>query len=109
PVLTATTTQATGDNYFRCGDGNSSPTYSAYVDFVAWDLSGTFSPEQTRLPTALINPPLGEWIVYEANELPEAADPAWIPSNGSGTTWAIEGDPDKADNNLLALDGADAS
>lgn len=109
PVLTATTTQATGDRYFRFGDGNSSPTYSAYVDFVAWDLSGTFSPEQTRLPTALTNPPLGEWIVYEANELPEAADPAWIPSNGSGTTWAVEGDPDKADNNLLALDGADAS
>ncbi len=109
PVLTATSTTTTGSNYFRFGDGNGSPSYSAYVDYITWDVTGAYSPSQTRLPNEVVKPPVGEWIVYHANELPDAADPAWEASNGSGTTWAIESDPVKAGNNLLALDGADAS
>lgn len=109
PVLTATTTTTTGSNYFRFGDGNSSPTYSAYVDFISYDVTGAYSPEQTRLSNDVVKPPVGEWTIYNANELPDAADPAWSASNGSGTTWAIESDPVIAGNNLLTLDGADAS
>ncbi len=109
PVLTATTTTTTSSNYFRFGDGNGSPTYSAYVDYVSYDVTGAFSPEQTRLPNEVTKPPVGEWSIYNANELPDAADPAWSASNGSGTIWAIEADPVSVGNNLLALDGADAS
>lgn len=109
PVLTATTTTTTSSNYFRFGDGNGSPTYSAYVDYVSYDVTGAYSPSQTRLPNEVTRPPVGEWTIYQANELPDAADPAWSASNGSGTVWAIEADPVKVGNNLLALDGADAS
>ena len=109
PVLTATTTTTTSSNYFRFGDGNGSPVYSSYVDYVSYDVTGAYSPEQTRLPNDVTKPPVGEWSIYAANELPDAADPAWSSSNGSGTVWAIESDPLVVGNNILALDGADAS
>jgi len=50
PVLTAVTTTTTGSNYYRFGDGNGSPTYSAYVDYIVHDVTGAYSPSQTRLP-----------------------------------------------------------
>ena len=54
-------------------------------------------------------PLVGDWITYHADEMPDAADPAWSSSNGSGTVWAIEADPVRVGNNILSLDGADAS
>ena len=109
PVLTATTTTTTSSNYFRFGDGNGSPTYSAYVDYVSYDVTGAYSPAETRLPNELTKPPVGEWTIYHADELPDAADPAWSASNGSGTTWSIEADPTRVGNNVLVMDGSDAS
>src|SRR5690606_19951229 len=98
-----------GNSHFRFGDGDSGNDMGAQIDWVAWDVTGAYSPSDQSLPSELVVTPLGDWVIYNADELPEEADPAWIPSNGSGTTWAIEADADWAGNNLLALDGADAS
>ncbi|MEQ8472238.1 MAG: T9SS type A sorting domain-containing protein [Marinoscillum sp.] len=61
PVFTATSESTSdGSDYFRFGDGWGSGNIDTYIDWVVWDLSGAFSPYQTRLPDALTGEGGGE-------------------------------------------------
>lgn len=64
PVHTYTSTFAGSNSYMRYGDGNGTPTYSALFDFVAYDITGAFSPTEAPLPEGLIP----EVVVEEPGE-----------------------------------------
>ena len=105
PVFTMTAVgTADGSGYWRFGDGWSSEDVDTQYDWVTWDYTGAYSPEQTRLPDELIKPPLGDWTVYNADVEPTAFDPAFSESNNAGTfTYGTLVDPDDATNNLLNI------
>jgi hypothetical protein len=55
PVATSTTGVATIENYFRFGDGNGSSTLGADIDWIIWDTTGTYAPDQSPvIPDSLI-------------------------------------------------------
>jgi len=45
---------ADGNGYWRFGDGWSNEDVDSQFDWVTWDYSGAYSPEQTRLPDELL-------------------------------------------------------
>ncbi len=105
PVFTLSAVgDADGSGYWRFGDGWSSENVDTQYDWVTWDYSGAYSPEQTRLPDNLVKPPLGDWTVYNADINPTEFDPAFSESNGAGTfAYSTLADPDDASNNLLSV------
>ncbi len=105
PVATFTSTSTTdGSDYFRFGDGWGSGNISTQFDWVAWDLSGAYAPSQTKLPDNLLQAPLGDWTVYEADVEPLLFDPVFEVTQQSGAfTNEIVVDPDDAGNNLLHM------
>src|SRR5690606_23283819 len=54
PLYTATSTQATSNNYFRFGDGWGSGSIDTYIDWVLWDVTGAYSPAETSIPAYLV-------------------------------------------------------
>jgi len=56
PVATVKTpTVSATNNYFRFGDGNSSITLGAYVDWIIWDESGAYAPGRGNyIPDSLV-------------------------------------------------------
>ncbi len=103
PVLTAVTTHATTAKYLRFGDGQSSKTYSSVIDFLAWELSGAYSPADNSLPPGLLpTTNSGNWITYGADFAPaDNIDVNWNASNGSEGSWTVEADPNTDGNNLV--------
>ncbi|MEQ8548170.1 MAG: T9SS type A sorting domain-containing protein [Cyclobacteriaceae bacterium] len=62
PAFTATSTSTSdGSDYFRFGDGWGSGNIDTQIDWVVWDLTGAYSPYQTRLPDVLT----GEVVAVE--------------------------------------------
>lgn len=51
----ATTTGNVGNNHFRIGDGWNSGTnvMGAHIDWIVWDVTGAYSPNQSALPGGL--------------------------------------------------------
>ena len=55
PVFTLTAVgTADGSGYWRFGDGWSSEDVDSQFDWVTWDYSGAYAPDQTRLPDELL-------------------------------------------------------
>jgi pectin methylesterase-like acyl-CoA thioesterase len=52
PVYTATAASGSA-SYFRFGDGWGSGIINSYIDWVAWDASGAYSPTDAPLPASL--------------------------------------------------------
>lgn len=50
PVLTSVPAAAGINNYFRFGDGDNGITMGGYIDWVAWDITGAYSPDEKALP-----------------------------------------------------------
>jgi hypothetical protein len=106
PVVTGTAAAASTNNFFRFGDGwGSSGTRGISTDFdwVTWDLSGAYSPSQTRLPDNLLLPPLGDWTVYEADVEPTAFVPEFEVTQQTNAINQMITDPDNSDNSLLQM------
>jgi pectin methylesterase-like acyl-CoA thioesterase len=54
PVAAYTATAASGSaSYFRFGDGWGSGMINSYIDWVAWDVTGAYSPSDAPLPSSL--------------------------------------------------------
>ncbi len=54
PVAVYTATAASGtQNYFRFGDGWGSNNINSHIDWVAWDVTGAYSPVEVPLPPGL--------------------------------------------------------
>lgn len=53
PVYTATAASGTA-SYFRFGDGWGSGIINSYIDWVAWDVTGAYSPSDAPLPSSLV-------------------------------------------------------
>ena len=107
-IVTGTAQGDRTNDFFRFGDGwGSSGTRGVSTDFdwVTWDLSGAYSPDQTRLPDDLVLPPLGDWTVYQADLDPLTEfTPAFEESNTAGVFERTQiPDPDDASNNLLRI------
>ena len=109
PVVTFTSTSTTdGSDYFRFGDGWGSGNIDTQFDWVAWDFTGAYAPSQSRLPDNLLQAPLGDWTVYEADVDPLSFDPAFEVTQQSGAfTNQIVVDPEDAGNNLLQMTTTD--
>lgn len=56
-----------------------------------------------------MNEALSEWTIYECNELPLKADPAWQTFNSTAEQSQIVKDPDNPGNNLLYIEDAAGS
>ena len=55
PMATSTTSTVSAENYFRFGDGNGGSTLGAYVDWIVWDTTGAYAPDQSPvIPDSLI-------------------------------------------------------
>lgn len=54
PVYTATAATAGTNSYFRFGDGWGSGFINSYIDWVAWDVTGAYSPSEETLPSSLV-------------------------------------------------------
>jgi len=109
PVVTGTGEGGRSNNYFRFGDGwGSSGTRGVSTDFdwVTWDYTGAYSPDQSPLPDELVDKetPLGDWTIYNADVEPADFIPAFSESNGAGT-YVIGTLPDTyiPNNNLLSI------
>jgi hypothetical protein len=50
PILTSIPAGAGANNYFRFGDGDNGVTMGGYIDWVSWDLTGAYSPDEKSLP-----------------------------------------------------------
>jgi len=90
-------------NYFRFGDGSSSITYGAMVDWVIWDVSDAYAPgEGAALPDTLVKT-VPKLNVYNANQLPNEFSASFVTSNvgGDAPVMNIIGDPDNAGNKLF--------
>jgi pectin methylesterase-like acyl-CoA thioesterase len=53
PVYTATAATAGANSYFRLGDGWGSGFINTYIDWIAWDVTGGYSPSDAPLPVSL--------------------------------------------------------
>ncbi len=105
-VYTATAAAAGANNFFRFGDGWGTGFMNSRIDWIVWDTTGAYSPEQKQLPDELLNDDDEIiWTIYHANELPTAFTPApFVTSQQSGTfSNTIVADPDLAGNNLLHM------
>ncbi len=108
PVAVASVTTATtsSENYFRFGDGNGSSTLGALVDWVAWDTTGAYAPEEgVALPDSL-SQEVPSWVIYAADVTPDNDNIDFGTSNVAGTDLhsnTIVADPDNDGNNLLKL------
>lgn len=101
--------QSPGTNrHFRFGDGDGSNDMGALIDWVIYDVTGSYSPTDSAIPAELADKaPLGDWATYEANELP--TDFTERPfETSSGSYNAVENsiivDADDEENNLLQMD-----
>ncbi|MFN3556346.1 MAG: T9SS type A sorting domain-containing protein [Bacteroidales bacterium] len=109
PLAQAQSTQASStNNHFRFGDTNGSHNISALIDWVIWDVTGTYAPgEGTPIPDYLLpqEPQAHNWRMYDASVLPNLHIPTFDESNvgGAGATNTILNDPDNPDNNFLEL------
>lgn len=54
PVYTATAATAGTNSYFRFGDGWGSGYINSYIDWMAWDVTGAYSPSEEGLPSSLV-------------------------------------------------------
>lgn len=54
PIYTGVAS-AGANSYFRFGDGWGSGRVDSHVDWVVWDVTGAYSPEQTSLPASLLS------------------------------------------------------
>ena len=107
PVFTMTAAgTADGGGYWRFGDGWSSQDVDTQYDWVTWDFSGAYSPDQTSLPDELLDKetPLGDWMIYNADVEPDVFDPAFSESNGAGVfVYETLADDYIPGNNLLNI------
>ncbi len=53
PAFEVTTpTSTSGRSYFRIGDGSSGQANGSFIDWIVWDVSGAYTPEQRAVPGA---------------------------------------------------------
>jgi hypothetical protein len=101
PSLTFTPQAATsGNKHFRFGDGDSGSTFGADIDWIIWDVTGAYAPDQgVEIPEELTS----NWSVYDASVLPNELTPAFVASSGtfSADENVIIEDPDVDGNKLL--------
>jgi hypothetical protein len=107
PVFTLTAPAGVdGSGYLRFGDGWGDQDVDTQFDWVIWDFSGAYAPDQTLLPDEFLEKetPLGDWAIYNADVEPSAFDPAFSESNGAGT-YVFNSLPDSyiPGNNLLSI------
>jgi pectate lyase len=50
PILTSIPASAGANNFFRFGDGDNGITMGGYIDWVSWDVTGAYSPDEKPLP-----------------------------------------------------------
>ncbi len=53
PILNSIPATAGANNYFRFGDGDNGATMGGIIDWVSWDVTGAYSPDQKSLPAIL--------------------------------------------------------
>jgi hypothetical protein len=54
PVFEGITAQSSTNNHFRLGDGWGSAFIDTEIDWIVWDVTGAFTPEETSLPAYLL-------------------------------------------------------
>lgn len=110
PVAAVKTGTTTPSKYFRFGDNDGATTTGVLIDWIIWDETGCFAPNQgDAIPDSLVQKKTG-WKVYSGRVLPSANVPAFITSNVSGTyTNTLLADPEYPDNSLLELTAHPAS
>lgn len=104
PVAAVKTPTSTTNKYFRLGDNDGNSTTGALIDWIIWDETGCYAPDQgAAIPDSLVQRKAG-WKVYTARVLPSENNPAFATSNVSGTyTNTLLDDPDHPENSLLKL------
>lgn len=50
PILESASPDGTGDQYFKMGDGSGGNSMGALIDWVVWDTTGAYTPEEVALP-----------------------------------------------------------
>ena len=62
PVAEVVTTQTSGNNYFRFGDGNGGTSVGGLIDWITWTTDGTYAPDELAVPDSLLT----EFLSYDA-------------------------------------------
>ncbi len=107
PLAEGQTNVTTSNNHFRFGDTNGSHNISGLVDWIIWDVSGTYAPgEGTPIPPELLGPTTTNWRFYDGSVLPNESVPTFMTASGSfnPTENMIIEDPDVPGNYLLWMD-----
>ncbi len=116
PVLVGTSTETSGDNYIKIGDG-SGDAIGGYVDWFILDMSGAYGEgEGLPIPEGLyvdryVAPIESMWIVYDGSILPsetegfghDSLDISSLSSDSPGPGFVEEliSDPDIEGNSIL--------
>ncbi|MEO9474425.1 MAG: LamG-like jellyroll fold domain-containing protein [Cyclobacteriaceae bacterium] len=54
PILTSSSTEATSDNHISFGDGSTTATYASFIDYLIFDKSGAYGPDDLSVASGLI-------------------------------------------------------
>lgn len=74
PVLQSASPDGTGDQYFKMGDGSGGNSMGSLIDWVVWDTTGAYSPQESALPaltgTAMDKPQVAlltklDWVFFD--------------------------------------------
>jgi hypothetical protein len=92
PLFSGRTPKAKADNYLSFGNNSKEP-YGGYFDWVAWDLSGAYSPSDgTALPQSLTGLPESFSVTFNVTDGTNPLEGAEVEFNGAIKSTNASGD-----------------